>query len=142
MMPGELRAYLDTNTIIDLFEVPGTAMSRALELAAEGKWTLHTSEFTITELLVKPISQGRRDLVATYESFFEEEPWLTVHPVSRRVLLQAADVRARTGARTADAIHVATAEIMSCAMFISFDARIRLRSDMILVGRDDVRKAQ
>jgi predicted nucleic acid-binding protein len=67
------------------------------------------SELTLLELTVGPLRQGRQDVADEYEILLSHFPNLSLEPVTRDVLLDAAELRAAFHLRTPDAILVATA---------------------------------
>ena len=52
--------------------------------------------------------------------------WLAMVPVSRTILIDAARLRANSGLRLPDAIHVATAVAAGCPIFLSNDRRLKV----------------
>jgi predicted nucleic acid-binding protein len=137
---NELRGkavYLDTNIFI--YMVEGYAAEqpfiRALAAAIDRQELVAvTSELTLAELLVKPLELGRADVVAIYEELLQHSDRLTVPPVDRATLIEAARLRARLGILLADAIHVATAALAGCAAFLTNDRRLKLPAGLALVG--------
>ena len=67
------------------------------------------SELTLLELSVGPLRHGRQDIADEYEILLSHFPNLTLYPISRDILLDAAELRARFRLRTPDAILIATA---------------------------------
>ena len=119
--------YLDTNPIIylteakPLFKKSLAVLFKAVEAAGA---QLITSELTLTEVLVRPIRQNDTELIATYERLFDT--LLDARPVSREVLLLAAQLRADLPSlKTPDAIHVATATLADADVFVSADLGLR-----------------
>lgn len=90
-----------------------------------GEITGATSEITLSELLVKPIQLGNVHLAAAYETMMVPGPNFEMLSVNRDILVKAAGIRARRSAiRLPDAIHMATAEALSCSIFVSEDRRL------------------
>ncbi|MBO6756466.1 MAG: PIN domain-containing protein [Roseibium sp.] len=123
--------YLDTNIFILLGEgVQDERRAALLELVAsqrDGEQpSLCTSELTLAELLVDPFRNGDEDLVRLYDSWIVEgKSWLTVHPVSRDLLLTAAFLRSEFSAlKLPDAIHVSTAIELECSHILTFHRRL------------------
>lgn len=84
-----------------------------------------TSEITLAECLVKPFADKDIFAVETYLSLLGEQPSLPVIPISRPILLSAAQLRAETKLKLPDAIHLATAKWAGCSVFITDDRRIK-----------------
>ena len=68
-----------------------------------------TSTITYSEVLVHPCRQGNRGLVEKYETLFRETPSLTIVPFNLKLAKQTAEIRAKHGLKTPDAIQWATA---------------------------------
>ena len=123
------RVYVDTNILVYFFEKHPEWFAEVMplfEMAARGEVALVTSEFTVAELLVRPFSLGRSDIVVGYKRFLKEEDIIELVPLSLDVLEAAAASRASLGGTLADAMHVATASIAGCSMFVSNDREIRV----------------
>lgn len=122
-----MRVYLDTNAIIAMVErtIGLSDGQRSLVLRiADGDVEAETSEFSIAEVMVKPMSDKNSELVGRYLRVFSAGSGIEVQPVSRDILLNAAKVRATTKVKLPDAIHLATAESTGCDGFVSNDNRL------------------
>lgn len=127
-LPGN-RVYLDTCIFIYAMEgFPDWELQlRALFEQADAA-ALHvvTSELTLAEVLVKPIADGNEPLARAYEAILTSTPALTVVPVSRRILVDAARMRAsQSGVRLPDAVHLATAVHARCDVLLSNDRGLK-----------------
>lgn len=121
--------YLDTNIFIYAVEgyEPEKDFIRELFITLDrGYFTAVTSELTLTELLVKPFQLGRNDVIAVYTDLIQHSDRLTVMPVERSILIESARQRAALGLRMPDAIHVATALISTCDVFLTNDHTLKL----------------
>jgi predicted nucleic acid-binding protein len=131
----ELRGktvYLDTNIFIYAVEgyEPERAFIQALFAAVDRQELVAvTSEPTLAELLVKPFELGRRDVVAIHSDLVQHTDRLTVPPVDRAILVEAARLRAILGVPLPDAIHVATA---GCEAFLTNDRRLKVPDGITL----------
>lgn len=119
--------YLDTNPLIYLTE-GNPAFKASIEKlfvafeAAQARFI--TSELALTETLVRPLRNGDTELVAIYERLFDT--LVQPLPVSREVLIFAAQLRAQTPSlKTPDAIHLATATLAKADAFVSSDSGIK-----------------
>ncbi|QLF69054.1 type II toxin-antitoxin system VapC family toxin [Peteryoungia desertarenae] len=124
-MTGPTTIYLDTNVLILFKEVQIPEQEHLTALLATCRLYGHipfTSALTYSELLVKPLADGNRDLIATYESWMGGGLWLnTVQPTSE-VFLIASLIRARSAkTKLPDAIHLASAIFAGCSVFLSAD---------------------
>lgn len=118
--------YLDTNAIIAIIELRGglnDAQRDLMKQIDEGAVAAVTSELTLMECLVKPLADKDAGMVRRYMELFSGQPALSVHPVTREVLLEGARSRAETGLKLPDAIHLATAKVAGCATLVSNDKR-------------------
>ena len=120
--------YTDANIFIYAFEgVPAVAAELQIffEALAVGKIKAVTSELSLAEVLVKPIADGRHDIRVLYERAVRDSAGLAVVPITRKILVRAAEVRAQLKLRLPDAIHVATAEIHNCGTFLTNDHELQ-----------------
>jgi predicted nucleic acid-binding protein len=127
--------YLDTNIFIYAVEgyEPEDAFVRELFSALDRRiLTAVTSEFALAELLVKPFELGRDDIVSIYIDLVQNSERITVVPVDRAILIEAARQRATLSILMPDAIHVATAVVSSCEVFLTNDRKLKLPAEMAL----------
>ncbi|GAC1587284.1 MAG: PIN domain-containing protein [Sphingomicrobium sp.] len=111
MLGRHRRILLDTSVWIYHFEQNATfgeAAGYVIEQLEVGKFRGVASELTLLELIVKPLQLGRQDAADDYETLLSYFPNLTLEPITRDVLLEAAALRARYRLRTPDAIQLAT----------------------------------
>ena len=121
------RLYLDANVFIYSIEgfAPYDAFLRDLFALVEDR-TIRaaTSEITIAEVMVLPLRQSNPRLIAIYEELLAADGPIDVLPISRAILLQSAEVRARSSSKLIDAIHIATAIEARSDILISDDRRL------------------
>jgi predicted nucleic acid-binding protein len=130
------RYYLDTNVIIAIVETPRpltAAQLRFVRSMDSGAVRAVTSELTLAETLVKPMSVGNPSVVRNYLSFLSGRTALRVVPVSRDIVIEAARLRAVSRAKLPDALHVATARVSRCQYLLTNDGGIK-PSGTILVA--------
>ena len=126
---GDRRTYIDANVFI--YAVEGlTAFEDVLpaffEQVARSAVEAVTSELTLSEGLVKPFADGDVERQAAFERAVRTQGGLSVAPVTRAVLVEAARLRAAvTSLKLPDAIHAATALRHGCAVFLTNDRRIK-----------------
>lgn len=118
--------YLDANIFIYAVEgfPPAEVQLRGL-FARFDKGELHavTSELTLAEVLVKPIRDGKTEVQASYERLLQTTGTLTIAPVTRAIIRQAAQIRASSSLKLPDAIHVASAMSSGCTTYLTNDSR-------------------
>jgi predicted nucleic acid-binding protein len=115
---------------ISAFEAHDASSDAAFSLLMaleQGEFIGITSELTLAEILVKPLQLKDAELAKVYIEIFEREKSIETHPVDIAVLVEAARVRVES-ARTKlpDAIHIATAELARCRVFVTNDSRLQL----------------
>lgn len=95
--------------------------SRILTVVAKGQCKAIVSELTLMELITGPLKLGRQDIADEYETLLTHYPNLTLAPVTRAILLDAAQIRSLYGIRTPDAIHLATAKECGATLMVTND---------------------
>ncbi|MBF6594329.1 MAG: PIN domain-containing protein [Thermaceae bacterium] len=133
------KTYLDTNVFIYALEgFPGTetVLEELFKAIDGGSIQTVTSELSLTEALIKPIQNGNVQHQAIYEAAIRSRKGLEVVPVSRSVLLEAAQLRGTTNLKLPDAIHAATATLSGCAVFLSNDDQIKHPSLELILLRE------
>ena len=91
------------------------------EAVARGDIQAVTSVLTLTEVLVHPLRQGNHALAGQYSRILLNAQNLTALPVSPFIAAEAARIRALHGARTPDAIQLATALTGRATAFLTND---------------------
>jgi predicted nucleic acid-binding protein len=105
------RVLIDTSIWIYHFEqheIFGANAGQVVERLEDGAFRGIASELTLLELTLRPLQLGRQDAADDYETLLSYFPNLELEPISRRILLEAAALRARFRLRTPDAIQLAT----------------------------------
>jgi len=121
---GHRLAALDTSVWIYHFEgsaAYGPAADSVLEAIAQGHIEAVASELVLLELLVAPLKKGAQDVADEIELALLHFPHLQLVPVTRAVLTRAAEIRARYGLRTPDAIMLATAVESGATLAVTND---------------------
>lgn len=114
--------YLDTCLLIYLNEVHpnwGRAVAEAIADAGEERFAL--SPLTKCECLVGPLKRGDTALQARFESLFEQ--FVTLE-LPESCYFHAAQLRARYGLKTPDALHLACALQHGCDALWTNDNRL------------------
>ena len=123
------KIYLDANVFIyavEAIEEYAAAIDEVFGLIDNGTISAVTSELTLAEVLAKPFEAGREDIAETYQHMLTPSAWLSIVPVERATLINAARLRAQLMLRLPDAIHVATAVAAGCSALLSNDRRLRV----------------
>lgn len=135
------RIYLDTNALIAIVET-GRAFPVIERLLGDDRVGLFTSELTLAEILVVPFRDDDAALIATYQRMAAGSSFLAFVPLTRDVLVSAARLRAGSAAKTADAIHVATAASLGCRVVLSSDRRLHLPDGIDRIAVEDADKPE
>ena len=80
-----------------------------------------TSNLTLLEILVHPYRQNDQDIVNRYYGYLTRSSLIELIPVTVEIADQAAELRARYGLKTPDAIHLATAIQTRARLFLTRD---------------------
>ena len=122
------RVYFDTNPIIyfvEGHEVFYSAVKPLFDMLDDEKFSAFSSEFTLTEVLIKPYRDQLEELIADYTGLLLESEYFSLLGTNADTFVQAAKIGGETMMRTPDAIHMATAVENHCDFFITNDKRIR-----------------
>ncbi|WP_166652453.1 type II toxin-antitoxin system VapC family toxin [Enterovirga rhinocerotis] len=140
MAVSDRPVYLDTNILIYAMESAGEDGDWARRWLTEidgGRISAVTSELSLVEVLPHPLAHGRGAIADSYRRLLVSRPTFRIAPVSRAVLMRAAEFRASSGSATPDAIHIATALTEGCGAFLTRDERLRQKLPAGL-GRPDL----
>ncbi len=133
MIPDPHHYYLDTNFFIAALERGDDGCATMLREACMGTVQATTSALTLAEVLTRPLaaaqSSQNQSLIARYDALFEGGP-LQIWPVDKPVLRAAATVSAGGAMALPDSIHVASAIVAGCDVFVSDDQHLRLPGEM------------
>jgi uncharacterized protein len=116
--------YVDSGIIIRMLE--GNEQVRVpieehLDALSAADRILVTSRISTLECRCKPLREGKPDLIALYDRFFHAGEVL-VQEIDAPVIDKATELRAFVGLRTPDAIHAATALLLSVKSFWTADS--------------------
>ena len=118
--------YLDTNCVIYFVERNPTWCPKVIARVANfraARDELSVGDLTRAECLVGPFKSGDAALEARYQAFFGD---LDIHVLSltAAVCERAARIRAAYPFKLPDALHLATAIVHGCGMFLTNDAKL------------------
>lgn len=83
-----------------------------------------TSTVTLLETLVVPIRAGEIGIAAEYKRFLSHSRGLHLLDLDRDLVRLAAEIRARGGLKTPDALQIAAALMAGCSSFVTNDRKI------------------
>ena len=133
--------YLDTNVFIYALEgldAFSSELAGLFSLIQTASLQAVTSELTLAEVLVKPLSNNRTDLCSMFEETLRTSAGLQMVPITREILLNAAQLRAMSGVKLPDAIHIATALTAGCSTFLTNDKDMAIPSELGVVYLSEV----
>jgi len=93
---------------------------------------------TLTEVLVHPLRQGNPRLSDEYRSLLLTSGDFQTLPIDAAMAEQGADLRARYGLRTPDALQIATALAAGCTALLTNDARLQRVTDLRVLVLDEL----
>ena len=135
VLPAGGRVCIDTQIVIYTVDKHPTyfpVLRPLWEAAADQQFEIVTCGLTEMEALISPVRHGRDDERKRIETLLDQSCRLL--PVSRSVLLRAADLRAaHLPLKTPDALHLAASDWSSCAMFLTNDKRLKTAATRVPV---------
>jgi predicted nucleic acid-binding protein len=140
-LAGHRLLALDTSVWIYHFEgsaAYGRIADAVLEAISGGRVAAVASELVLLELLVAPLKKRAQDIADEIEMVLMHFPHLQLAPVTRGVLVRAAEIRARYGLGAPDAIMVATAVESGATLAVTNDAAWRKVEELEVVMLRDL----
>ncbi len=137
-MVDSKRIGLDTNAFIYYIEEHPILMDKVeifINEIENGDAIGITSYVTLLELLVKPMREGRFDLVEKYRAILSNK--LEMVPLDEIISIKAAELRAKYGIRTPDAIQLASVIHKKGDVFVTNDRGLeRIKEIKVLILED------
>lgn len=133
---GTGRVGVDTAVFIYFIEQTAiwmpiiTPLFRAADM---GHREIVTSAVTLLEVLVVPYRADNDSLAARYEALLTRSRGIRLVDVTRDLLRRAAQLRARFGVRTPDALQLSAALETGCAAFVTNGRRLPVISGLRVV---------
>ena len=124
---GSGAVAVDTVVFIYLIEEEPRYLPLIMPLfiqADQGERELVASALTLLEILVMPYRTGNRQLAERYEQLLTRSRGVRMIDVTRDQLRAAAQLRAVSGVRTPDALHLVAAIGAGCQTFVTNDRRL------------------
>ena len=141
--PDLEKLYVDSVPLIYLVEeneIYLSSIRRIAILIDTTPLTAFSSVLTMTEVLVKPLRQGKSNLIQEYRDILIKSEDYTLVPVSLEIATQASVLRARYNLRTPDSVHLATALATGCDAFLTNDADFKRIRDIPILLLDELEK--
>jgi predicted nucleic acid-binding protein len=127
------RILIDTNLFIYLMEKHPQYFEVARDVFLQiekGQVYGITSTLVLTEVLTKPLKDNNENLARSYKAAISTFPNLSVKNIDSSVCIIAAELRAKYGFKTPDAIFIATAIEEGAEVFITNDIRLKNVSEV------------
>ncbi|MDY0165623.1 MAG: type II toxin-antitoxin system VapC family toxin [Thermoguttaceae bacterium] len=127
-----MKVYLDSVMIIYYLDHVGNLQARAARRLAELKVaadTIVVSDLVRLECRVDPIRKRDNVRLARFDGFFAH-PDVQTTSLTAVVCDRAAQIRAETGYKTIDALHLAAAVESGCHVFLTNDVRLSSFPDL------------
>lgn len=140
-LSGVSRLAFDTAPIIYFVEANPTydaLVSNIFNRIESGVIEGRTSVITLSEVLVKPILAGRKDLQDNYRELLLESSNFQTLPIDAIVAESAARLRSVYGLRLPDALQIAFAIESGCQAIICNDHSMRRVTDLSILVLDDL----
>lgn len=135
--PKGARIVVDACLLIyyvENIEPYASQLQPLFESAVQGDVEISTSELSLLEVWIKPFQTGDNDLIEHYSRLLFWTNGLTMNPITRDVLEQAARLRGKyKSLRTPDAIHLASAMTRQCGAFVTNDAKLKIVSELPVI---------
>jgi len=122
------NVFLDTAPLIYFIEGNSPFQEKLREifdLNERGDFIFITSSITLLEVLVKPLKDGESELANNYKEILLNATGIEMFEVTNSVAIKAAELRAKYGVKTPDAIQLATAIEHSADYFLTNDFRLK-----------------
>lgn len=130
-LPTIKRLALDTAPLIYYIEKDANyfdSMKKIMRYISRSTHiTAYASVMTLKEVLVKPLTSGDTALAEEYESILTDNDQLQLMEVTPAIARKAAELRAiyKKGLKPLDAVHVATAIVSECEVFLTNDDELK-----------------
>ncbi|HTC09633.1 MAG TPA: PIN domain-containing protein [Acetobacteraceae bacterium] len=124
---GRGRVGVDTAIFIYFIEAAPRwlpIITPLFQAADTGRIELVTSAVTLLEMLVIPYRANDAALAARYEALLTRSRGIHLMDLTRDLLRRAAQLRARIGVRTPDALQIAAAQHAGCSTYVTNDRRL------------------
>ena len=118
------KVYFDANIFIYTLEAVepwDVQLNDVFSGLLAGEFTAVTSSLSLTECLILPFRRNNMELVKTFREAILPSYYLDVVPISDKILLSTANIRAQKNLKLPDAIHAATALTQKCTTLLTND---------------------
>ncbi|MCW3056005.1 MAG: hypothetical protein JWN14_5175 [Chthonomonadales bacterium] len=141
VLSGIARLAFDTAPIIYFVEANpkyDAVVSDIFQRVDSGAIQGVTSVISLLEVLVIPIRSSNSVLRQQYTDLLLQSAHFDTEPITADVAQCAADLRARYGLRTPDALQVAVAIVAGCQAFLTNDLALKRVSELSILVVDEL----
>jgi predicted nucleic acid-binding protein len=107
-----------------------------IELLDQGGLQAYSSVITLTEVLSLPKQLGQTELQDQYKHLLLHGRNFTLVPIDTDIAEHAAELRARFGLRTPDALQIASVLSVDCTVLVTNDRKLRTVTDLEILVLD------
>ncbi len=140
-LAGVARLGVDTAPIIYFIEVHPryeVIVEQIFGLIASGSLIGVTSTISLTEVLVQPFVRGDTRLQQEYRDLLLQSNHFEVAPIDAATAERAAELRARYGLRTPDALQIASALDSGCEAFLTNNSKLQRVTELRILMLDNL----
>ncbi len=141
VLPAARRLYIETTPLIYYVEANPTyvtKMDAILKVVENGPFEVCSAVITLTEVLVHPLREGNAALAQQYRDILVNNSDFELLPITIHIAEAAADLRARYGLRTPDALHIAAAISAGCDTFLTNDSSFKRVAEIGVLVLDEL----
>lgn len=134
------RVYFDTNPIIYYLEQHQPFYDLVypfFEAIGMSDIQAYTSEFTLTEMLIKPFKENKTALIQDIKDLLLDPDLVTLTKTYRELFIKSAELGGLYGLRSADAIHFVSAIENHCHYFVTNDKRFKSNNGVEVIILND-----
>jgi predicted nucleic acid-binding protein len=127
MLSDHKRVALDSRVFMYAFTQHlefGAVAKEILDCVEDHLVEAITPATTLTDILVKPIREGKENIEKQFKLFFKHFPNLTVLPIDEDTAIRAAHLKAKYDISTPDALFIAAAIHSEASVLITNDERL------------------
>jgi predicted nucleic acid-binding protein len=140
-LAGIQTLSMDTSPFIYLVEKHPVYEARIVAIFGEvgaGHIQVITSMLTLTEVLTMPLIKKQSHYVNEYRAMLLNTQSILSIPVDSVVAERAAELRAKYGLKTPDALHIATALETGCHAFLTNDMKLKQVTEIQILILDEL----
>jgi len=123
------RIMFDTVPLIYFIEEHkdfGTVIDKIFRLIKENiDYHSFSSVITLTEVLTQPFKKSRKDIVDKYRQFLLNSSNFIIYSITPTIAEKAAELRAKYGIKTPDAIQYAVGIENNATLFVTNDKKLK-----------------